>query len=113
MPCLLSIQIISPTEGWAVGKEIYYWDGSEWSEIESPAPNYLYSVYMVSSTEGWAVGYGGVILRYGPAGETGKEGQGGGFPLMLLILPVLVVVLALGAFFVRRMLRPEVAWVGE
>ncbi|MDI6839776.1 MAG: hypothetical protein QMD71_02800 [bacterium] len=30
---LSSICFTSPTDGWAVGKEIVHWDGNEWSAV--------------------------------------------------------------------------------
>ncbi len=39
-----------------MGGRIFHWDGTEWSNVISPTPAYLYSVFMVNSTDGWAVG---------------------------------------------------------
>jgi photosystem II stability/assembly factor-like uncharacterized protein len=66
---LESVNMISSTEGWAVGQRavIVRWNGTKWSVEKEPefmgAP-WLWSVDMVSSTDGWAVGSGGDILRW-------------------------------------------------
>jgi len=63
---LRSVDMLSPTEGWAVGDngKIIEWNGSAWSEIASPTTNDLNAVSMVSSTDGWAVGDGGVLIHW-------------------------------------------------
>jgi hypothetical protein len=63
---ILSIEMISPDEGWAVGAGgliMHYMDGL-WQQVGSPTGNNLSSLAMVSSNEGWAVGSGGAILHY-------------------------------------------------
>jgi photosystem II stability/assembly factor-like uncharacterized protein len=64
------VQLLSPTNGWAVGgKEgvrglILHWDGTDWSVILE-TPNFpFYGLHMNSATDGWAVGNGGVIYHY-------------------------------------------------
>jgi peptidoglycan/xylan/chitin deacetylase (PgdA/CDA1 family)/photosystem II stability/assembly factor-like uncharacterized protein len=66
---LESVDMVSSTEGWAVGEKavIIRWNGTTWTLARGPelagAP-WLWSVDMVSSTEGWAVGSGGDIMRW-------------------------------------------------
>jgi len=66
---LFSVDMVSATDGWAVGgfggsNIIMHWDGYGWTEISSPAASgALESVDMVSATDGWAVG-GGAILHW-------------------------------------------------
>jgi hypothetical protein len=54
---LNSISMISSMEGWTVGwrGEIFYWNGSEWTEFSSPTTSSLNAVQMISSTDGWIV----------------------------------------------------------
>jgi photosystem II stability/assembly factor-like uncharacterized protein len=71
-----SIHMLSPTDGWAVGRAgnaddryptggiIAHFDGSKWQQVNSPSDWSLTSLYMVSSTEGWAVGARGSIIRF-------------------------------------------------
>lgn len=73
---LNSIQILSSTEGWAVGgsSSAYWWqrsgsailqfNGYDWKPVNNPTSSILRGVSMVSSAEGWAVGDAGAILRY-------------------------------------------------
>ena len=68
-PCynwLDSVDILSPTNVWAVGYygTILQWNGSAWSKIDSPATEFLFDVDMVSATDGWAVGASGTILHW-------------------------------------------------
>ncbi len=59
---LWDIQMLSPTEGYAVGNGgVLRWDGSSWNQVSSSIP--LYSLYMTGSGEGWAVGPNGTIMR--------------------------------------------------
>jgi hypothetical protein len=66
---LESVDMLSSTEGWAVGQRavIIRWNGTNWSLEKEPeymgAP-WLWSVDMVSSTDGWAVGSGGDIVHW-------------------------------------------------
>ena len=61
----LCVDLISLTDGWAVGSDgcIVHWDGTSWNNVTSPILYNLKSVDMVSSTDGWAVGQRGVIIR--------------------------------------------------
>lgn len=52
---LTAIDMISPTEGWAVGEEMIHWDGNSWTVYDNPI-DYVRDVHMLSSTDGWAVG---------------------------------------------------------
>lgn len=75
---LISVYMLSSTDGWAVGEggTIIRWNGSSWSTIASPTKDYLMSVYMLSRSDGWAVGFppgagwavgidkGGTIIRW-------------------------------------------------
>ena len=58
---LYDVQMISPTDGYAVGVDgVLKWDGTYWTKvISSPAP--LHGVYMLGSGEGWVVGENGAI----------------------------------------------------
>jgi photosystem II stability/assembly factor-like uncharacterized protein len=66
----LSVQMISPTNGWAVGGTsgergvILRWNGSIWSVFQEVGDQTLTSILIKSSNEGWAVGTGGVIYKY-------------------------------------------------
>jgi hypothetical protein len=64
-PALYSLQMLSPTDGWAVGRSngdggkngaIRHWNGKRWEQVPAPANALLRSVHMLSPTEGWAVG---------------------------------------------------------
>lgn len=57
-----SIDMISSTEGWAVGNEgaIMRWDGTNWKIVTSPTASVLKSVDIVSSTDGGIVGADGL-----------------------------------------------------
>lgn len=61
-----SIDIVNPSDGWAVGLSgvIFHWDGISWNRVESPINYPLESIDMVSSTDGWAVGQRAVIIRW-------------------------------------------------
>ncbi|MFX0062865.1 MAG: C25 family cysteine peptidase [Candidatus Hermodarchaeota archaeon] len=64
---LQSVSMISPTNGWAVGKDSYicHWNGHEWVDQSGSTPNIdYYSVKMVGYREGWAVGEQGTIIRW-------------------------------------------------
>jgi photosystem II stability/assembly factor-like uncharacterized protein len=71
---LTAIDMVSPTEGWAVGTDtiLHYTvdaTGSTGGKWESVKPNIdeeytLYDIKMISAEEGWATGWGGVIMRY-------------------------------------------------
>jgi hypothetical protein len=55
---LISIDMLSATDGWAVGAEgtIIRWDGSAWTTVPSPTRSTLTAVAMVAATDGWAGG---------------------------------------------------------
>ena len=65
-----AVQLLSPTNGWAVGgKEgvrglILHWDGTDWSVILETPSYPFYGLHMNSTNDGWAVGNGGVIYHY-------------------------------------------------
>jgi photosystem II stability/assembly factor-like uncharacterized protein len=68
---LISIEMLSATDGWIVGGPddndygvIFHWDGINWTVIDNPASRQLISVDMLSTNEGWAVGRDGIILHY-------------------------------------------------
>jgi hypothetical protein len=62
---LYGVQILSKTDGWAVGQAgaIFHWDGQAWTAVPSPGTRTLQAIVMVTPDEGWAVGDGGDILR--------------------------------------------------
>jgi len=62
---LYSIDMLSSTDGWAVGcatpptcatPVIVRWNGIAWSQVTAPSVAGLYDVFMLSPTDGWAVG---------------------------------------------------------
>jgi hypothetical protein len=71
--CLLSVAMVSPTDGWAVSEGgtsvmgswsggALRWDGEVWSDAPLPAlpvATSLNSVYMVSADDGWIAGRNG------------------------------------------------------
>lgn len=66
---LYSLQMLSTTEGWAVGDGgvILHYHGGQWSidtTIQLPSYIILTDIFMLSPNEGWAVGDGGVIVHY-------------------------------------------------
>ncbi len=74
---LTSVDMVSATEGWAVGywdragngdpwgETILRWNGVEWYEWYSWSDDPpLFSVEMIASGDGWAAGSGGKILRW-------------------------------------------------
>jgi uncharacterized repeat protein (TIGR01451 family) len=66
-PChFSSVSMLSPAEGWIVGeyRNIWRWDGNEWTRVESTLDQELNQVRMVSSTDGWIVGEGGMIAHW-------------------------------------------------
>jgi hypothetical protein len=58
---LYSVDLISATDGWAVGDRgvTLHWNGSAWSEVSSPTECTLRSVSVISTNDVWAVGGGG------------------------------------------------------
>jgi photosystem II stability/assembly factor-like uncharacterized protein len=62
---LSAVDMVSPTEGWAVGDgPTLHYSGGVWSEVPLPGQVHLNGVAMISHTEGWAVGDGGIIMHY-------------------------------------------------
>ncbi len=59
------IQMLSSTDGWAVGSNgmITHWDGQTWTQVASPVTTSLFGVSMASAKRGWAVG-GGNLLEW-------------------------------------------------
>jgi Tfp pilus assembly protein PilX len=63
---LMSVSLVSPTDGWAVGgpngSVIVHWSGGVWNNFGSPVAQQLQSVYMLDTNndgiadDGWAVG---------------------------------------------------------
>jgi len=105
-PILYSVQLLTPTEGWAVGGtcHIYnttgcgaatdvgytlHWDGTRWSRVLTP-PNTktLASVFMVTASDVWAVGWGGTIIHWdGTSWVTPLVPGGTGNLFSVFILP--------------------------
>ena len=57
---LFSIQMISSTDGWAVGQlgTMLHYDGNTWTALDpSPAPQTLYDCFFVAPNLGFATGY--------------------------------------------------------
>jgi hypothetical protein len=63
---LYAVDMVSSTDGWAVGRSgtILHWNGSTWSQVQSPTTWDLHTVSMVSSTLGWIGGSRGTVLRW-------------------------------------------------
>jgi hypothetical protein len=65
---LMSVFMVSATDGWAVAwyGTILHYSGGSWSlyTATNPTGQPLTSVFMVSATDGWAVGHRGTILHY-------------------------------------------------
>jgi hypothetical protein len=55
---LNAVDMISETDGWAVGEHgsIVHHNGANWEAVSSPVTCSLHAVDMISSTEGWVVG---------------------------------------------------------
>ncbi len=65
---LQSIFMTNPSNGWFVGEDIIYRDGSELELVSDPLPSgYYRSGFMLSTTEGWAVG--SEWVQVGPGAE--------------------------------------------
>ncbi len=64
---LLGLDMVSPTEGWAVGDKgvILHYNGGRWQQAGSRVQDgsYLNSISMDSTDDGWAVG-DGIMLHY-------------------------------------------------
>ena len=59
---LWDVQMLSATEGYAVGDGgVLRWDGTMWTQASSSVP--LNGLHMIASGEGWAVGPNGTIMR--------------------------------------------------
>ncbi|PZR96695.1 MAG: hypothetical protein DLM69_10475 [Candidatus Chloroheliales bacterium] len=65
------IQMLSPTEGWAVGYGIFHYHASRWFKVDGLKADYApLDIAMLSPTEGWVVGsvsnasLRGLILHY-------------------------------------------------
>ena len=63
---LFGISLISSTNAWVAGWNIYHWDGSGWQQTPTPNNNSvaLDMVPASNGSDGWAVGWGGSILRW-------------------------------------------------
>lgn len=61
-----AIDMVSPTEGFAVGErgDIYRYRGFSWTPVRSPTAQRLVDIDLVSAELGWAVGDRGTILRW-------------------------------------------------
>lgn len=62
---LSGAQMVSPTEGWAVGKDILHYVAGSWVKAPNPDGGALSrrGLSMVSPTEGWAVSSEGFLMR--------------------------------------------------
>lgn len=69
---LFSIDMISATDGWAVGHSgtqsnysiVLHWNGAKWNSVSVPTNEQLNSVSMISATDGWIVGSNGTFLKW-------------------------------------------------
>jgi len=69
---LADVQMVSPTDGWAVGSWmdgsgsglLVHWDGTAWHPESTRTHQHLQAVDMVAADDGWAVGYSGAILHW-------------------------------------------------
>jgi hypothetical protein len=62
---LNGVDMVSPTEGWAVGDgPALHYDMGTWTEVALPVRVRLNGISMAGPAEGWAVGDGGTILHY-------------------------------------------------
>ena len=68
---LRAVQMLSPTDGWAVGGNtgyspgngiIAHWDGTSWTRVATPE-NALRAIAMTGTGEGWAVGEQGAVWK--------------------------------------------------
>lgn len=84
---MYDVEILSPTDGWAVGSDgvMYHYDGNSWTEMSRVTSLSLFDVELLSKTDGWAMGgtfrWGGnsVILHYdGTAWTIFQENVGSG-----------------------------------
>jgi len=58
------LEMISPTDGWAVGSTIARQSGDSWVVYGSPVTESLNAISMVSANDGWIVGEAGTILHW-------------------------------------------------
>lgn len=59
---------ISETDVWAVGDEIWHYNGSSWlKDLKPSGIGQLKAVYFSSASEGWAVGKNATVLHYNGA----------------------------------------------
>ncbi len=82
---LFSMDMITSTDGWAVGSDgcIIHWDGTSWNNVTSPTGAWLSCINMVSSTDGWIVGADG-IYRW--------QKETNNFPTTFLIIITAIIV---------------------
>jgi photosystem II stability/assembly factor-like uncharacterized protein len=68
---LMDVKFVSAYEGWVAGSEgtvLHSTDGGRyWFHENTNVPHALERLFFTDRTHGWAVGYGGTILKYGPA----------------------------------------------
>lgn len=60
---LNDIQMLSPTDGWAVGNSDYHYDGKSWTRVDWAIP-YISGINMISPNEGWVVSGHGAVGHY-------------------------------------------------
>jgi len=97
---LEDVDMVSSTDGWAVGADgcIIRWDGTSWNNVTGPTTAWLKSVHMVSSTEGWIVGADGTIYHW--------QEEAPDFPIEYPIIIGAVVVVVVVWFFLRKRSAP-------
>jgi len=63
---IYDVESNSDTDVWFAGRygRIDYWNGIEFSQMNSPTTEDIRKIHFLDSSDGWAVGDGGVILRY-------------------------------------------------
>jgi photosystem II stability/assembly factor-like uncharacterized protein len=66
---LYDIQMLSSSLGFAVGDDVYKWNGSGWNATSAPGGQYR-AVFFLDASNGWAVGDGGKIVRTSDGGTT-------------------------------------------
>lgn len=73
---LLAVDVLSPGDTWAVGREdtwwdrgtiIMHWDGTTWTPAGSPITQTLNTIDMLAPGDGWAAGNGAVLHWDGSA----------------------------------------------
>jgi len=60
---LYDIDMVSPTDGWAVGSDILHYLNGTWAKVPSPTTDLIVAVKMISASEGWAAA-GDKLLHY-------------------------------------------------